>query len=337
MSRSRGGNARLAVLLVLFAAASRAHALDADQVFDKVSSSVVLVRAVRNNSQTIGSGVVVARERVVTTCHIASGRQELIVKWGEITLPATLEYSDAVRDLCLLLVPGLRAYAPSFATLQAARVGQRVYAIGNPEGLELTLSDGLVSALRTIRGLPYIQTSAPLASGSSGGGLFDSEGKLIGITTSGGKEGLGLNFAIPVEQVTANSVFARALVEPVEAPQAIAGTDGFPRLLLSRDILVHFAEFPQIDANLDHHNSFQLKVSFRRAADGRAERWCPRCRRKFDYATVTLAPSQDGVCFEWYRATYPDSGCFQLVQTHENEFALRPMHGKGEITYAVRR
>ena len=80
--------------------------------------------------------------------------------------------------------------------------GERVYAVGAPEGLELTFSEGVISALRDSEGARMIQTSAAISPGSSGGGLFDAAGNLVGITTFYLKEGQSLNFALPGEWVT---------------------------------------------------------------------------------------------------------------------------------------
>ena len=79
--------------------------------------------------------------------------------------------------------------------------GERVYAIGAPEGLELTFSEGVVSSLRETEGIHIIQTSAPTSPGSSGGGLFNAQANLIGITTFQLREGQSLNFALPGEWV----------------------------------------------------------------------------------------------------------------------------------------
>lgn len=80
--------------------------------------------------------------------------------------------------------------------------GERVYAVGAPEGLELTFSEGVISALRDTEGVHMIQTSAPISPGSSGGGLFDVAGNLVGVTSFQAKEGQNLNFALPGEWVT---------------------------------------------------------------------------------------------------------------------------------------
>jgi serine protease Do len=82
-------------------------------------------------------------------------------------------------------------------------VGEPVYTLGSPVGLELTLANGILSGRREEGGRAYIQTTAPISPGSSGGGLFDAHGNLIGITTLAivGKEHLNqsLNFAIPAD------------------------------------------------------------------------------------------------------------------------------------------
>jgi tetratricopeptide (TPR) repeat protein len=79
--------------------------------------------------------------------------------------------------------------------------GERAYAVGAPEGLELTFSEGVISALRDMEGVRIIQTSAAISPGSSGGGLFDTRGRLVGITTLQFREGQSLNFALPGEWI----------------------------------------------------------------------------------------------------------------------------------------
>jgi len=81
--------------------------------------------------------------------------------------------------------------------------GEPVYAIGSPEGLELTFSEGVISALRDTEGVRMVQTSAAISPGSSGGGFFDAQANLVGITTFYLKEGQSLNFALPGEWVKA--------------------------------------------------------------------------------------------------------------------------------------
>ena len=78
-------------------------------------------------------------------------------------------------------------------------VGERVYTIGNPSGLSKTLGEGLISGLRVRNDIRYVQTTAQISPGSSGGALVDSKGALVGITTFLLKDAQNLNFAIAAE------------------------------------------------------------------------------------------------------------------------------------------
>lgn len=298
---------------------SRAYALEPDQIFDKVSASVVLVLALDKTTYNQGSGVVIAPRRVATNCHVVNKRDRLLIKWGEAKLPATLEHVDAVNDLCLLSVPDLGAAAVDTRKLENVRVGQRVYAIGNPEGLELTLTEGLVSGIRTSGGRQLIQTSAPFTHGSSGGGLFDTSGRLIGLTSSGVKNGLGLNFAIPVDYALQASKRAGAVAART-AEKTDGNTAGFPRALSGAEIAAHFARYTQIEANLAR-NHFTLKIR----PGNIVERECYLCRVQYGDGKVTIKTEDGLVCFDWTRVTYPASGCFQLVQTNINSFSVRAL------------
>lgn len=93
--------------------------------------------------------------------------------------------------------------APSVnvGSVGSLRIGQRVYALGAPYGLDLTISEGIVSSLRTISAGTVIQTTAPVSPGSSGGGLFDGSGNLVGIVTFQHRYGQNLNFAHPADWI----------------------------------------------------------------------------------------------------------------------------------------
>jgi hypothetical protein len=118
--------------------------------------------------------------------------------------PATLELWDTTRDLCQLKANGMKAAAVPLADNGKVVVGQPVYALGTPAGMELTMSTGIVSGLRhdDTQRLTAIQTSAAISEGSSGGGLFDDQGRLLGITTAFvGGNAQNLNLALPVSMV----------------------------------------------------------------------------------------------------------------------------------------
>jgi S1-C subfamily serine protease len=156
------------------------------------------------------SGVVVGPGRVVTSCHAVASTAAVQVRVRNQRLPTRLEYADLERDLCQLEVDELNRRAVRIVAATQLKVGQRVYAIGTPKGLELTLSEGLISSLRPRARSFVIQTSAPMSRGSSGGGLFDDEGRLVGIAAFQYARGQNLNFAVPASWVPEVPVRVRA-------------------------------------------------------------------------------------------------------------------------------
>lgn len=201
----------LAALLV----AGPAAALEPDALFAKVSGSVWAVRTFDAQARPLsaGSAVVIAPGRLVTNCHVLAKASSFVVRQENVAYGATLEYPDPQRDLCQVKVANFTAPPVALAPAGSARVGQRVYAIGNPRGLENTLSDGILSGLRGDEGERLLQTTAAIAPGSSGGGLFDSEGRLLGITTFGAKDGGSLNFAVPAEWLAELPARAKTALE----------------------------------------------------------------------------------------------------------------------------
>lgn len=193
---------RTAVIAVLAALASQVHAKTPELVFLHASKSIVTIHAYDRDDNPVnqGGGVVVGQEAVVTNCHVLEDGARLAVGYNKETFEARLAHADHERDLCQLAVPHLHAPRATLWTGRL-RVGQRVYAIGAPEGLELTFTEGLVSSLREFEGSQYIQTSAAISQGSSGGGLFDSEGRLVGITAFFLQDGQNLNFAAPASWI----------------------------------------------------------------------------------------------------------------------------------------
>jgi hypothetical protein len=183
-----------------------AHALTPGEVFEKVAPAVWMVVPVDSTGRRLGtgSGVVIGPERMITNCHVLVKAKGILVRRGNVSHEAKLEYPDVDRDLCTLTVPELKAPAVAIAELSSVKIGNRAYVVGYPEGLTLTLSEGLISGLHRHDVTP-IQTSAPISPGSSGGGLFDDRGRLVGITTGAilGSQRLAqnLNLAVPAEWV----------------------------------------------------------------------------------------------------------------------------------------
>ena len=188
-------------------------------VFAKAAPSVVVVIAQNQGGEPIsqGSGVVISETIAVTNCHVIEGAAKVSIRQATDTqveksylMDAEVITRDEVRDLCLLHAPDLAAPpAAKVAKMGSAgelAVGEEVYAIGAPQGLDLSLSRGIVAQLRTgAHGskakAPIVQSDAASSPGSSGGGLFNNKGELVGITTFKHSGGENLNFSMPVEDI----------------------------------------------------------------------------------------------------------------------------------------
>ena len=178
------------------------HALTPGQVFDKVKDSVVVVKTLdaQGKVKGQGSGVLLSSGKIATNCHVVEGGASYQVGRGKQLVSATLYAEDGDKDICLLDAKGIAGKPAQLGKAAGLKVGDPVYAVGAPKGLELSLSDGIVAQLRG-GPPPLIQTTAAISPGSSGGGLFDGEGRLVGLTTLYMEGGQSLNFAMPVEWI----------------------------------------------------------------------------------------------------------------------------------------
>ena len=190
------------LLALIVALPQSALALTASQVYEQVKDSVVVVKAYDQQGKPVGlgSGVLLPSGDVVTNYHVVEAGVRYTVGRGKQGVPATLKAGDPDKDLCLLTAPGLVAEPARLGKTARLKVGEPVYAVGAPQGLELSLSEGIVSQLRG-GPPPLIQTTVAISQGSSGGGLFNAEGELVGITTFYLKDAQSLNFALPVEWI----------------------------------------------------------------------------------------------------------------------------------------
>jgi S1-C subfamily serine protease len=183
-------------------------------VYARVGPAVVCITAPQQFGECIGSGFVIDREgHVITNNHVAEAAEELLVTLAdEHTVPAEVIGTDPGSDLAVLKidVPADELTVAELGESATLQVGQRAIAIGNPFGLERTITTGVISSLgRTLSRTDsdfqiaeVIQTDAAINPGNSGGPLLDSHGKVIGVntaiaSTSGTNSGVG--FAIPVD------------------------------------------------------------------------------------------------------------------------------------------
>ena len=150
-----------------------------------------------------GSGFLVTKDgRIVTNYHVIKDASSAIIK-----LPDGAFYEvegvivfDKARDLAVIKAHGQNFRVVTLGNSDRIQVGEEVVAIGSPLSLESTVSSGIVSGIRNIEdeGGKFLQVTAPISPGSSGGPLFNMAGEVVGITTLYLKDGENLNFAIPV-------------------------------------------------------------------------------------------------------------------------------------------
>ncbi len=177
--------------------------LSAEEVFAQASPSVgrVLSYDVQGRASSQGTGFLVSADGLmVTNEHVIEQAARITVQLPGDETPrrATIVSINRGHDLALLRVSGLREAKALLLAEQTPAVGQRVYALGNPHGLDSTFSQGIVSSVRWFEGVRVVQTTAAISPGSSGGPLLDGQGQVIGINTFQHREGQSLNFAVDV-------------------------------------------------------------------------------------------------------------------------------------------
>ena len=170
-------------------------------VVDRVRAGVVRIEGTSGG----GSGFIVdADGYILTNEHVISGNTRLTVVLDDGTrlTPQVID-SDASRDIALLKVDSSRPLtALSFGT--SVREGEEVVALGHPLdlGASMTITKGIVSALRTVYGIQYVQTDAAINPGNSGGPLLNLKGEVVGMNTSDWDDAVGIGFAIKFDVLT---------------------------------------------------------------------------------------------------------------------------------------
>jgi len=186
--------------------ASFCLAQDARQVARQVLPSVVVVTISDSAGRPLaqGSGFFVTENIVATNLHVIYGAAEAAIRLvgnSKIYSVGGVVAVSKRRDLVLLQVSNVRGTPLALASANQTEVGEEIYVLGNPEGLEGTISTGIVSGIgtRRIEGEDLIQVTAPISPGSSGGPVVNKRGEVIGIAEASLSEGQNLNFAVPAD------------------------------------------------------------------------------------------------------------------------------------------
>lgn len=181
---------------------------NARAVVAKVFPSVVLLLMEDANGQplSLGSGFVVGDGLVATNLHVirnaTAGSARLLGQSKGLSVTA-IAAVDVAKDLAIVQVTGLRAPPLALGDSTKVSIGDEIFAVGNPQGLEGTISQGIISGIRTLKDTSILQVTAPISPGSSGGPIVDNRGNVIGVAVATFRGGQNLNFAIPANYVKA--------------------------------------------------------------------------------------------------------------------------------------
>jgi hypothetical protein len=152
----------------------------------------------------LGSGFIIPKGYIVTNFHVVEGASSGFIKRaGDRTkyrITGIVEKNEAV-DLVILAVDGMPEEGVKLSDRKSIEVGETVFALGNPRGLEGTFSQGIVSSVRELDDLSLLQITAPISPGSSGGPIADEKGEVVGVAVATFRGGQNLNFAIPAKYV----------------------------------------------------------------------------------------------------------------------------------------
>jgi Trypsin-like peptidase domain len=200
MFRKLIGVATAAALLPLPAAAT-----DAWEIFKQVRPSLVQVVGIGTNGRFhMGSGISLPNGTVVTSCHVTLASKRVMLFGGAQSEGAKLQAADVAHDLCALYFPEVLQPPVIVRASHDLKVGEPVYAIGFNAGRALTFQAGEVAELFEHDGAQVIRTTAAFTHGASGGGLFDEQGRLVGILTFFRTQPGGTSyFAVPAEWLQA--------------------------------------------------------------------------------------------------------------------------------------
>jgi Trypsin-like peptidase domain/Tetratricopeptide repeat len=176
------------------------HALTSSEVLDKVKVSTITIKTLNEKGKVIGEGTGVALPsgKIATVCDVVIGGASVAVIHAGTSVAANFYARDKERNICVLKADALAERSVQFAKPPALIAGETVYAIGNSPGREPSLSEGVISQLRA-SDPPIIETTAAISPNATGGGLFDTEGRLVGFTTLSIHQGQHGAFAVPVE------------------------------------------------------------------------------------------------------------------------------------------
>lgn len=224
--------------LILFASIFLPNSVGAQKIVNKkltpreiaqqtLPSTVLLVMGNSETEQVkSGSGFFISEDTVVTNFHVikeTTGGYAKVYGQDKVYEILGVVGTDEKNDLALLKIKGIKGKPLKINTDDSTAIGDEVFAVGNPKGLEGTFSQGIVSSIRKTEKDNLLQITASISAGSSGGAILNNRGEVIGIAVGAIESGQSLNFAIPVSLLRP-LVSNQKSVVPLTTYGIVAGT-----------------------------------------------------------------------------------------------------------------
>ncbi|MFN0314252.1 MAG: trypsin-like peptidase domain-containing protein [Burkholderiales bacterium] len=233
----------LAVALGSISTALPAHAIPDRSEVIQLAASLVKVQAFDENNKTFfGTGVAIAPNKVVTSCHVTRHSAQIVVVHRNGTHHVSGQAADIDHDLCVLDVPGLAAPALQIGASQDLRVGQPVWAMGFEGGAGLQFRTGFVRALHKFDGAWVIESTTAFTSGSSGGALMDDHGQLVGLLTYRLRGDRRSYFSIPMDWLSRKAAGPQSLPAVLPVREGVAfwqrGAEDLPYFLRAHRLVI---------------------------------------------------------------------------------------------------
>jgi S1-C subfamily serine protease len=170
-------------------------------IYEQNKGAVVLLLAYdsRGMPSALGSGFYFETNKIASNFHVVEGASRIVFRViGSKEMHEVKRVASVSKALDLAILEVGQAQQPvKIVSIEKVGVGDKVVAIGNPRGLEGSVSEGIISAIRGTGGVQVLQITAPISPGSSGGPLFSAAGEVVGVTTATLRDSQSLNFAVP--------------------------------------------------------------------------------------------------------------------------------------------
>jgi hypothetical protein len=194
----------LLLIVISFAPVTHAQEVPANEIFKRANPSVVLIETYDDAGKLSGrgSGFIISSDgRVLTNFHVIAHTKRATVRlanddaYDQVYVLGV----DRRKDIALLKIDAVNLIPLKLGNSSSTQIGDKLYTLGTPLGLQNTLSEGLLSGVRQMDGYKLFQLSAPVSHGSSGGPVMNASGEVIGLVDLTISEGQNLNFAIPID------------------------------------------------------------------------------------------------------------------------------------------